>query len=119
MERALTLVACGNITMETLDQGKPGQKSFKLVRTEQREDTSFSESQWGKATRDYTKSVKSLGSDVLQQVVDRAKIISRSMGKAKDFRARSPSYKTNAIPDSRATLVYVPDSDEEACAFLT
>ncbi|KAH9961449.1 hypothetical protein BGW80DRAFT_1463801 [Lactifluus volemus] len=88
VERAYSLWAFGNITIERASQKKTNH--YPLTPTEHLWDTSFSDSVWGVTTRDITGAIQATIHEDMPMEVDIA-----------------------AISDPRAKLKYIPDSDDE------
>ena len=116
MERALTLVASGTLTI-AMAQGARG-KTITLPRTlnpstgkESIRQTGFSDTAWGKATHSYAKSARALPKAKFDTIVEEARAY------VKPTRARNRTTDATEIidvdEDERACLVDNSDSDEE------
>lgn len=106
MERALTLVATGTLTIE-MARGSTG-KSISLPRTinlstgkESMRQTGFSDVTWGKATRLYAKSARSLAIVKFDAIIQDAKEF------LKPIRAR------NKTTEAREIINIDDDDDDE------
>lgn len=116
MERALTLVATGTLTVEMAHASKG--KTIPLPRTvnlssgkESMRQTGFSDVSWGKVTRSYAVSARSLADDKFDTIIQDAKAF------LKPIRSRNKTDNMEVIniddddDDERANLVYNSDSD--------
>jgi hypothetical protein len=113
VERALTLIATGTLTIEMARAARGKTISFpKTLNLSSGKDstrpTGFSDMAWGKATRNYAKSARSLPKAKLDVIIKEAQ------EHVKHTRNRTTD-NTEVIDvdkdDERACLVYVSDSD--------
>jgi hypothetical protein len=115
VERALTLVATGTLTIAMARAAKG--KTVTLPRTmnhttgkESMRQTGFSDASWGKVSRSYTKSACGLGEDKFDSVIRDAQQF------VKPIRARNRT--TDAVEvdeedDERACLIDYPGSESD------
>ena len=122
MERALTLIATGTLTV-AMARGSKG-KAVTLPRTlnlstgkESMRQTGFSDAAWGKTTRDYATSVRSLTNVKYDAIVAAAKPFT------KPTRAHNRTSASEVIDvdadNERACLVDNDSDDEDDCNVLT
>lgn len=119
MERALTLVATGTL-MIAMAQAAKG-KTISLPRTlnfstgkEFMQQTGFSDTAWGKASRAYAKSARALSKAKFAAIIEEARVF------VKPTRARNRTTDATEIidvdEDERGCLIDNSDSDElEEC----
>ena len=119
MERALTLVATGTLTIDMVRAAKG--KTVSLLKTfnlstgkESMRQTGFSDVAWGKVTRGYAKSARRLKKVKFNAVVEEAQEF------VKPTRGRGKSTQLTEVidvdeDDERACLVDNSDSESEEC----
>jgi hypothetical protein len=116
VERALRLVATGTLTIDMVAKGKtvnlPKTMNLATAKESMRQ-TGFSDVAWGKATRNYAKSARTLTNAKFDIPIKEAK------GFVKPIRGRKTTQATEVIDvdedDERAYLVDNSDDESDEC----
>lgn len=119
MERALTLISTGTLTIEMARSATRG-KAITLPRTLNRttgknsvRHTGFSDAAWGKATRSYTDSAHGVAE--LEGKFDLIIKGAQEYMKHTQNRATEGKEVIDVDKDERACLIYVSDSEDSDC----
>jgi hypothetical protein len=118
VERALTLVATGTLTIEMINAAKNEGKMISLPRylnhstgKESTRVTGFSDAAWGGATRNFAKSASNLPKAKFDAIIKDARVY------MKPVRTRRANAVTEIVPDEdeRACIIVSDSETEEEC----